>query len=564
MLAHPRCLAVALCLAAAVPIHAAELSTPALPGDITPLADARDGTLKLTLEDAYALALGRNLDLQVGRFDLAVADTTIEGRSGIFDPTLTAGINGDYTKSPSTSALEGANIPESRNTRFNLGIGSLLPTGTQVSLNASTNRSETNNDFASINPSWYSSLTASVTQPLLDGFGTLVNRSGIVIAQNARGQTALGFESNVVGVLQTVEQAYWDLAAARAAISVREQSLELAQRLLDETHERVKVGTSAPIDLVQSEASVASRKQDLIVARNQAGNAEDALKAVLGFDDPAEWLVRLEVSEDYESDRLHPELAKAISAGLSSRPEILQQELGLEIYDLNVRLARNQTLPSLDLSARYGYSGIGGTERDTNPLPEAKSGVGDSFDQIGRFDFPNWSLGVSLSVPLGNHDAKATVAQRRWEKRQAETQLKALQQRIIREVRVAVRALEDGGANIDAAMASLELAQRNLEAEQTKFQNGLSTNYQVLQIQDDLAGAQLTLIQAYLNYRQAIVNYRVASGSLLDSYGIEIADPGAPDAPHDYWSNVKWLQFDDLKRASDQVEDPAEPAGEGS
>ena len=160
-------------------------------------------------------------------------------------------------------------------------------------------RSGTNSDFFFLNPSYNADLALTLRQPLLDGFGTLFNRAGIVIAEISRERTATGFESTVVATLRDVENAYWDLVAARRAIEVSEQSLTLAQQLLNETQERVKVGTSAPIDTVQSEATVATRVQNLIYARNLAANAEDSLKAVLGFDDPREWMVTITTTEDY-------------------------------------------------------------------------------------------------------------------------------------------------------------------------------------------------------------------------------------------------------------------------
>ncbi len=545
-------------------VVATDLDVPATPTTIAALPAASGGVLALDLRGAFALALGRNLDLQVGRYDLALADTSIEQSGGIFDPELNAGVGGDFRRSPSATVLEGADVPESRNTRFSLGLGALLPTGGQVSLGAQTVRSETNSQFASLNPSWSSSLTASFRQPLLEGFGTTVTRAGILIAESRRDQTAAAFETSVVATLQQVESAYWDLAAARAAISVREQSLALAERLLDETRERVKVGTSAPIDLVQSEAGVASRRQALIVARNSAGNAEDALKALLGFDDPAEWLVPIETTEDYEAERLYPELRQAIDTALARRPEIRQQQEALSALELNTKLARNATLPSLNLRAGYGYSGLGGTLQSFQPLPEAKSGFSDSVSQVGAFDFPNWNLGLELSLPITNTDARARLAARRFEHDQGKVRLRALEQSVIRQVRIAVRALEDGAANVDAALASEQLAVRNLEAEQTKFANGLSTNFQVLQIQDDLAAARLSLIQAYLGYRQALASYLVATGTLLEGHHITIADPGAPDAPFDYWKDVRWLQFTDLRDAAARVDHPAKAVGEGS
>jgi len=530
---------------------AGEIEVPVRPQAVAGAPAGGRAPLHLTLERAYELALTRNLDLQLGRYDLARADAGILESAGIFDPKLDAGVSGDYTKSPAATQLAGADITESRTTRFQLGLQQLLPSGTTWSLQTALSRAETNSTFFFLNPRWASDLTLSITQPLLNGFGTLVNRSGLVIARSTRQQTAAQFALDVIATVQRVEDAYWDLVAAREAVRVRERSLELARRLLDETRERVRVGTSAPIDLVQSEAAVAARKQELITARNQAADAEDALKAALGFDRPEEWLRSLELEERLEIEPIHPQLEPSIETALEKRPEIHQQLLAIEQRRLEVDVARNATLPRLDLAGTYGFSGLGGDlkiiDRTTGQVIEVlPGGLDDAVRQLRDLDFPHWTVGVTFSVPLGNNQARARLAQRRWELERAMTQLAALKQRIILEVRRAVRALEDGAASIEAAEAARKLAERNLEAEHTKFANGLSTNYQVLQIQKDLAEAQLTELQARVAYRKALVAYRVAVGTLLEDYGIRLADPGTPEIPHDFWAGVRWLRLADL------------------
>jgi len=339
------------------------------------------------------------------------------------------------------------------------------------------------------------------------------------------------------------------------------QSLELAQRLLGETDERVKVGTSAPIDLVQSETGVATRRQDLIAARNLAANAEDALKAVLGFDQPGEWLTEINTTETYEFTPIEADLAQAIETALARRPEIREKLLELEQLEYDIRVARNQVLPSLDLEASYGWGGIGGDARideDDDGTPDiiVPGGPGDAWEQVFDFDYPHWRVGVQFGIPIGNNQAQGVLAQRRYEHQRSTIELNALRQQVIRQVRVAVRALEDGKALVDASLAARDLAERNLEAEQTKFANGLSTNFQVLEIQEDLAQTQLSLIRAYLDYRKANVGYRVATGTLLDFLDVDIVDPGSPDVPHEYWEDVEWLQFDDFQGASSRVTDP--------
>ncbi len=507
--------------------------------------------LDLDLQRAYEIALARNLDLQVGRYDLAVADTSIQGASGIFDPSFDMGADADYRESPAATQLDGALVSKTRNTQYNLGISGLMPTGGSASIGLGTRRTATNSQFYFLNPSWSTGLTARLNQPLLRNFGTLVTRSRIVVAQTSRDQAAETLKVQVIATLQQVEQAYWDFAAAKVLVEVKQQSLELAQKLLEETRERIRVGTSAPIDVVQSEASVATRNQDLILARNAQANSEDALKKVLGFQTPAEWAVKIIAAEPYVFEPLDVDLASSIETALDKRPEILRQEMNLGITNLNVKLARNAVLPSLDLTGSYGFSGIGGTLTIDDPITgepsRVKGGFDDSLDQIIDADYPNWGIGLALKVPLGNNDAKANLAQRRFEHHQNQTRLFALEQSITHDVRVAVRYLYDGAASVEAAEASKVLAERNVEAEQTKFANGLSTNFLVLQIQDDLANAQLSNLQARLNYRKAIVGYRVATGTLLDELGVDIADPGAPEEEHTLWKDVKWMQFIDFK-----------------
>ncbi len=529
-------------------IAATELEVPATPYEIPALPSSQDGGLALDLDDAYAIALKRNLDLQVGRVGLSASDAGVYTETGAFDLNIGASIDAAFTKSPAATALEGAEVNESDSTTFGLRLEQVLPTGTRWAVRVGNQRSETNSTFYFINPRWGTDVTGEITQPLLRNFGTLVNRSGIVIARNTRDQTAVTFEMTVINTLRSVEDSYWNFIQAREGVAVAEQSSALAERLLGETQERVKVGTSAPIDLVQSEAELAARTQDLIVARNGAANAEDALKAVLGFDSPIEWLVAIKATEEFRVPQVKADLATAIETALAKRPELQRQDLALEVYKLRERLARNTILPSLDLNATYGYGGIGGPaiiEGETIPGDN-----GDAWNQVRDREFPHWTVSLQFGIPIGNHTAKGQLAQRRFEKQQAEVQMRLLQQQIIREVRVAVRALDDSVANIDAAVSARELGERNLEAEQTKFANGLSTNYQVLLIQRDLANAQLSEINSRIGFLKSLVGYRYATGTLLDEKQITITDPGQPDVPNDYWKDVKWLQFSDFKGSS--------------
>ena len=544
--------------------NAAELEISALPAQVESLPVTEGDVLKLDLIGAYQLALARNLNLHVGRYDIAIANANVRGSGGIFDPTLWANLDFNSNKTPTSTLLEGANVVESDNMNFGLGVTQLLPSGTEVGASWMSNRGETNSEFYFLNPRWDARLNLTLTQPLLNGFGTNATRAQIIIAENLRDQAAVGFEVEIIRLMADVELAYWELVATRQAIAVTVQSLELAERLLEETRQRVEVGTSAPIDMVQSEATVATRHQELIYANNAASNAEDNLKALLGFDLPHEWQVRVEATDSYNVDPFLPDLGESIETALHKRPAIIQQELEMERLNTNVKVARNSALSRLDLTGSYGWGGVSGTSTITddegNPVT-IREGWGDAAGQVFDFDFPRWTVGLNFSVPMGNHRAKEQLAANRYYRDRSGAQLAALKQEITRQVRFAVRALEDGAAAIDAAVASRRLAVRNLEAEQTKFNNGLSTNFQVSEIQDALASAQFAEIQARVGYRKAIATYFASTGTFLEAKHVEITDTEASESVHDYWKDVKWLQFTDFKGKKD-TDMPAAPAEE--
>lgn len=554
-------LAMTLLAASAGIGNGAELEISALPAQVESLPVTEGDVLKLDLMGAYQLALARNLNLHVGRYDIAIANANVRGSGGIFDPTLWTNLNFDSSKSPTSTLLEGANVAVSENMRFGLGVEQLLPSGTQLGASWSSLRGKTNSEFFFLNPRWDAGLNLTLTQPLLNGFGTTATRAQIIIAENLRDQTAVGFEVQIIQLLADVELAYWELVATRQAIAVTEQSLELAERLLEETRQRVEVGTSAPIDMVQSEATVATRKQELIYAYNAAANAEDNLKGLLGFDLPHEWQVRIETTDSYNIDPFLPDLEESIETALHKRPAIIQQELELERLNTNVKVARNAALSRLDLTGSYSWGGVSGTstieDPDTGEPITIRENWGDAAKQVFEFNFPKWTVGLNYSVPIGNHRAKEQLAATRYQRDRSGTQLAALKQQITRQVRFAVRALEDGAAAIDAAVASSRLAARNLEAEQTKFNNGLSTNFQVSEIQDKLASAQFAEIQARVEYRKAIATYFASTGTFLEAKNVEITDTEASDSVHDYWKDVKWLQFTGFKKNRDQDTMPA-------
>jgi outer membrane protein len=503
--------------------------------------------LKLTMEQAVTLALEHNISLEVSRLALARSGQGSSAASGIFDPVLTGTGSSAYSSSPSTNQLQGATVSEVRQGAFDLALSTLLPLGTQTSLAWTNSRTTTNSSFYYLNPNYTSNFGLQIVQPLLQGFGTDVNRNGIEVARKSHDISRLQFEEIVITTVQQVESAYWDLVYARENLKVKQQSLQLARDLLSQTQTRVRIGTSAPIDIVQSEATVAAREQDIIVAAHAVDEAADVLKGLMGFETLDDWSSGVTPVEDLTVTRAQVDLNAAVETALERRPELKQNELLKTIQQMNLVVAENQVRPRLNLSLGYGLAGVGGTltiqDPNTGVITTVPGGWDDALHMLRDAKYDQWSTALNLSYPLGNNQAKAQRAQARFDLHSAEQQLAAERQSVIQDVRRAVRAIEDSGKSIDASAKARELAERNLDAEQKKFANGMSTNYQVLQIQSDLATAQVAELASRVLYKKSMLGYGVSTGTLLDTVGVTLLEETAKKEPHNLWKDVGWMKF---------------------
>jgi outer membrane protein TolC len=529
------------------------------PGQQTRGTQLGSPQLQLKLQEAVTLALDHNINLEISRLGLASYGEGIVAAGGIFDPTLGANYLEQSSKSPATNQLVGAVVNDSSRRTFDLSFGQYLPTGANVSLGWDNTRTSTNSTFYYLNPSYDSGLRLSLTQPLLKGFGTDVNRTGIEVARRSREIGALQFEAIVIATIGQVESAYWNLVYRIDNLKVKQQSLKLAQDLLDQTRTRVRIGTSAPIDIVQSEATVAVREQEIIVAENAVVDAGDQLKSLMGFERPDDWNTVVVPTDSLEvSTDLAVDLNVAISQALETRPVLRQRAVERQIRELNFLVADNSVKPALDLNVGYGYNGVGGTLHTENETIEG--GWDDAMQQIWDRDYPQWSAGLGFTYTLGNNQAKAQRAQRRYDLAIADQNIALERQSVIEETRRAVRVLQDSAKSIAAAVKARELAERNVDAEQKKFANGMSTNFLVLQVQEDLAIAQAAELQSRVTYRQAAVAYQAAVGILLDSRGIQLKDDEAAEEPHPMLKDVEFLKYGHWAKPEELAGTPAAAA----
>jgi outer membrane protein len=502
------------------------------PRPLPPAAGAEG--IRLSLDEAVALAVANNQDLNVSVNAAEASRYVLFSNVGIFDPLAEAQILRSHSEQPATSQLAGADVTQSDTTDISARVTQLAPTGGTFSLGFAGRRTSTNSTFFFVNPAWATGLTLSVSQPLLRNFGRDTTTWLIRTARNSRDASYQSFVRSVQTAVNGVEQAYWDLVYAIRNLAVKQEALVVARDLNRITRIKIDVGSLAPIDITQTEVGIATAEQNIIIAESLIGDAQDRLKRLLSFS-TEQWAIPIIPTDEVRTGQPVINVDEGIRSALDRRPEVIAAEYNVDSDRIRYDFWRNQTRPQLDLVGSYGFSGIGGTttlrDSEGNIISRESGGFGDSFQQILDRDFKTWSIGLNFSYPILNRRARGQrgAALYTWESSKA--LLNSLEQNVLLEVRAAARDIDTAKRTIAAAQKSRELAERNLDAERKKFENGMTTSFQVTQIQNDLSAARSLELQALAVYRKALSAYHLAIADILDWKGIRIEDLPETEPP---------------------------------
>ncbi|HEY6250666.1 MAG TPA: TolC family protein [Candidatus Angelobacter sp.] len=561
-----------------------------------------DGKIMLSLNDAIALGLADNLDLAIARYNLPIADTNIlktragsfnsgvntglvsgtPGGSGIaatsgasgagaggttvgaggvglgangvvnstfgdgpnldnWDPVLTGTFQVEHAISASTSnrLLTGGAASTAQNTtiadfQFQQGFsyGSLLTVGYNNS------RITTSSAGLPLNPLLSSNFRMTIRQHLLQGWGLAVNRRFMIIADDVKRETQESFRQQVSFTVSQIEDIYWDLVQAYEDVKVKERSLTLDQKTLSDNKEQVKIGTMAPISVVQAESTVATDQQNLLTAHNtlylqqlfmknaisrNMVTGSDLMKAEII---PTDTVVVPEQETPLDVDGL-------IQRAFTNDPNFIQQKLNLKDRQLSMKGANNLLRPSVDLLGFYGASSVSGLQNPNCPpatpgCPPAGSitptGFGNGFSNLFNSSGPDKGVAIQINIPLRNRVAQAEQVRSQLEYRQAELSFKQLQNNLALNIRNEVFALQQDRARIIAAREAQRFAEENLDAEQKKYALGASTSINVMSMQAALAIAQENTISAEIGYAKQRVQLDLDTSQTLDNNNIVLPE----------------------------------------
>lgn len=449
-----------------------------------------------------------------------------------FDPSINGTLNWAHTSSPQTSSfVSGTAALVSNNTVGNLGLSQAFATGTSYSLFFDNTRTFSNAARSGYNPYTNASLGLNITQPLLQGFGRSVNQRFIRIAKNDEKITQSIFRLQIVETVATVVRLYWDLVSLTEDCKVKREAVLLSQRLYEDNKTQVEVGTLAPLELKRAQAEVARSKQDLISSENLVAQQELILKTVIsrnGLGDERIRLARIVPLDRIEipaQDDATP-LQDLLEIAFRKRPDITQARIQLENAGIALKGSRGALLPQLNLVGSLQNNGLTGqqnTSSSISPLADGffLGGYQNALGQIFSRNFPNYSVGVQLSIPLHNRVAQADAIRDQLQVRQTEVRLKQLENQVRLEVESGLTALRRARAAYEAAHETRQLQEEALAAEQERYTVGASTSFFVIQYQRDVQQARSTEVISRNVYAKARAALDRSLGQILGVNGID-------------------------------------------
>lgn len=463
----------------------------------------------VSLDAVIAEALQHNFDVQIERYNPEIALYDLRIGYAAYDPEFSFSGEHDYSKERGNIA---ASAPATRSDgeTFISELNGGLPFGTSYKLHgdAGGSRVGSTNFLSSGGGQAYFTLT----QPLLKNFWIDRNRLTILVAKNRLKYSEQGLRFRLISVVTSVEQAYYDLIAARENVKVQRAAMELADRLLAENKKRVEVGTMAPLDEKQAESQVASSRADLISAERALTAQENVFKSIISDDYRRIHDTEYVPVESLAAPVQNFDLQKSWTAGMTLRPDLLQVRLDLERQGIQLKYDRNQLFPELDVFGTYGQGANSGDVVS----------YGDTFDQIGSGDRPFYNYGAKITVPLSNASARNAYKQTKLTVKQATLALKQFEQNVLIQIDDAIKQAQSDYQSVQATRAAREYAEAALDAEQKKLASGKSTSFVVLQLQKDLTTARSAEISALASYNKSLAAIAQAEGTTLERRGINI------------------------------------------
>ncbi len=513
----------------------------------------------VTLKEAIGLALQNNPGVAAQRLEPGRSVQGVLQAQAQYDPTASGEVTSTQTITPNVSSLSSTTVTVNDDRTANFHLFKLFRPGTQITVDSLNERIDNNSSFIALRPEYKPGLNVSIVQPLLRNFGWDFSYLVVRVAEQTADAAVYAYEAQLADFVQQVIEAYWAVVGARETVTVQRESLELANRTVDENQARVRVGLLPPVATLEAQADAKSREEQVIIAENNLAVARQRL-AQLAFYRPEGTFVprTLEPRETAVPEEVAVDLDAALAEALARRPEIVASARGLRAQQLNERIAENGLLPRLDLVGSYGVNAVSGVAVTTvrtrtsisgsacrpdgttgfficsvPPSPFA-GGVGEAYDRLNGFrgdDFRSYSFGVKVEVPLSNALARSQAEQSRIALSQSELNHRQLLSNVTLEVRQGAADVTAARQRIDTTRIARELADENLRNQHKRHEVGMATTKDLLDFQTRLTTARAAEVQAKIDHALAVARWRRARGQLLEHFQIVLERPGHGSTP---------------------------------
>jgi HAE1 family hydrophobic/amphiphilic exporter-1 len=518
---------------------------------------------ELSLQDALAMALANNKDIDSSRIDREKAVNNVSGARGYYDPRVGGTLSFQKNVTPVASTLGGSTTGEvtNRNGLADPQLSASLPwLGGSYQLDFSSSRTSTNNSFAQLNPQYPTSLNISITQPLWRNLRYDDNRHRLEVAKKNVALTDQQFRQRVMQVVTQAEQAYWDLAYAYGNLAVQLEAVKIGVEQDESNRRQQDQGLLAPIDVVAAQRQLATFEENAYSAQEALTAAENTLKVLILPDrtDPTWSSALIPITPVNVSPPVTP-LQDAVREGLANRPELAQVEISVEINQADNRLFQEQTRPQVDLVATHTNSGLSGIvlpaapnpftaglsslsdrindlslRAGLEPLPTTGGGTttglpvvlvggyGQSVTNIFSGNFPTSQIQLRISLPLRNRTAEANLNNSLAETRRIRDQRVQTEQSIEASVRNSMQSVESAKSRLESARVARVSAEEQYQSEQRQFRAGTSTLFLVQQRQSDMITARSQERRAESDLGKAIATYELSTGTVLQTNNIQL------------------------------------------
>jgi outer membrane protein len=461
-----------------------------------------------------------------------------------FDPSLVSQFNWGHQETPQLSPQSyGTNNFINNGVLGSFGIQRGFSTGATLNLGYSSLRQNSNSTQANLSPYTLGSLGLTVVQPFLQGFGLSVNRRFIRIARNNQHISDSVFREQLISTASDVIRLYWDLVSLSEDVKVKQTAVSLAQKLYEDNKAQVETGTLPPLELKRAQAELSRTQEDLTNAQSLLLEQELILKNVLTRDAAADpelaraSITPLDQIQVPRRDDL-PTDADLIAQAMQNRPDLEGAHLQIANSEISLRGSKNALLPEVDLVGSYQSNSLSGqinrlqSAGVPNADPSLLGGFGTNLSQLFNGRYPNYSVGLQLSIPLGNRVARADLARDQVQLRQTEVRLHQLENQIKLEVQMALVALQRARTAYAAAVQTRQLQEEALAAEQERYAVGAATSFFVIQYERDLTQARSTEVATAGAYAKARAALDRAIGATLQNNHISVDDAYRGEVAH--------------------------------